>query len=238
MAELPDFLQTIVRESAGPKAPQELDAGYLNFVEPDFHVPPANANSRAAPNVSRPRSTGNMAELPAETKPQSDQSSPKERSSGFTANLQVKPERKQTDGQTQIKVLQAWKQPSPGDRSLGEILSAFGARYVWAYHNAFETLYFVENQQCLQYQLLPDTEKRPDEKIEIRTLISKQWVLPEVIDAFNKSFEDHDPAFYSIKGKLPFVCRILQRPLLYLAQMLTPSAHRVSSKSWLRRQPT
>jgi hypothetical protein len=39
--------------------------------------------------------------------------------------------------------------------------------------------------ECLRYRNLPDEEKRVEEVPEVRTLVSKKWLLKEVIDAFN-----------------------------------------------------
>jgi hypothetical protein len=112
---------------------------------------------------------------------------------------------KESQEQEQVAVRKAWESTSLGEPPLNTVLANAGGKFVWMHHDDFETTFFVQDQECLRYRILPAEEKRADEETEVRTLVSKQWVLKEVIDAFNKPFDEHDAALYSIKGKLSFV---------------------------------
>jgi hypothetical protein len=112
---------------------------------------------------------------------------------------------KESQEQKQVAVRKAWEPTSLGVSPLNTILADAGGKFVWMHYDDFETTFFVHDQECIRYRILPAEEKRADEETEVRTLVSKQWVLKEVIDAFNKPFYEHDAAFYSIKGKLSYV---------------------------------
>jgi len=110
---------------------------------------------------------------------------------------------KESQKQKQVAVRKAWEPTSLGESPLNTILADAGGKFVWMHHDNFETTFFVQDQECLRYRILP-AEENADEETEVRTLVSKQWVLKEVIDAFNKPFDEHDAALYSIKGKLSY----------------------------------
>jgi hypothetical protein len=152
---------------------------------------------------------------------------------------QKQPEQQPAPEPVQVPIRNAWEPGSPGETPLRQVLAASGGRYVWMYLDSFEMIFFVESQECIRYNLLPPDEKRQDGEVEVRTLVSKQWVLPEVIDSFNKTFEEHDEAFYSIMGKLSLVSQSLWSPLGDLCLgVLTYFVFSASSNNFTTSQPT
>jgi hypothetical protein len=63
--------------------------------------------------------------------------------------------------------------------------------------------YHVHDAECIRYHLMPQPYPNPESKTS--TLVSKQWVLKEVLELFQYEFKEHLDAFFAIDRDLTFV---------------------------------
>lgn len=97
----------------------------------------------------------------------------------------------------------AHEPPRPHDTPLAQLLSTSNGRFIWMRQNNHYLSYYVHDKECIRYHLMPQSSRNTESKTS--TLVSKQWVLKEVLELFQYEFKEHLDAFFAIDQDLAFV---------------------------------
>jgi hypothetical protein len=93
--------------------------------------------------------------------------------------------------------------PTPHEDSLAQVLALSNGHFVWMKQNKHYLSYLVHDEECVRYHFIP--HPHVEAQLKTSTIVSKQWVMKEVLALFKYDFKEHLDAFYAINRDLAFV---------------------------------